>query len=695
MKQKSKARALLGIFVFVAVYIVYLLSMSATTFWQDAGIYLAGIKDLGIIYSPGFPLYVFFGWVWVGLLTLWFGDALTFAQKIHAFSGLWGAGAAIFVGLTVYDMGNLIQLSSDNKDKLKSGGSIIFFASVVAGLASGFSYSLWSQSINAEVYSLAGFFTAVIFWLIVKIVLLVIDGGRKKQVFRWLVLLSVVWGLSFANHPSTIVFFPVLFWLVFRLGFFPWQRKKEYLVGKKKRLGFGWRSWIVFLAFFLISGLLPYIYLPIRSAVEPDYWWSKIDSVESFVNHVTGKVYFTRERAVKLVNMDKLSRYPVLFFQEFFVVGTLFGFYGWWKLLREKYPVKLLGGFGLVFSTVLYLMVSVYERGTEYNLWFIPFYIVFSVFIGIGLLNFFNKRRLNVYMMGFIGLLIVAPQLVVNWQFLNRRSYALPKEFGENLLGKLPGDSILFTIGDQSSAIPRYLQIVEGFRPDIVLIWGDNFLFDWQREHLVKRYPNIVMPEVNDEIIFDDFTEQDRVVREFIYENLKERDIFLITENVIRIPDELFLVPAGTVWKVSENENEVLDFAYWNYQFTDDLRYSQPERSEHSREIKDGMGKVIEVERVKYSDEAKRFELQAKKNLAERCLLFEENGKVLQVRQVDGSAEQWSGKRLLECAAEAYEAMFIVDPDFFHEQIILSTASVFERLGQVDKAKLYYDKANK
>src|SRR3989304_5555668 len=106
-----RSRFLIFTTIFIPTYILYLKTMPSTVFWQDSGIYLAGLFHFGIIYPPGFPLYMLLGVFWLKILSFLptvvlarGGFTLSFAQQVHAFSGLWGAGAATLVGLAVYEI---------------------------------------------------------------------------------------------------------------------------------------------------------------------------------------------------------------------------------------------------------------------------------------------------------------------------------------------------------------------------------------------------------------------------------------------------------------------------------------------------------------------------------------------------------------------------------------------------------------
>ena len=216
--------------VFLIAYLVYGLTWPPTLYWQDAGIYLSAIKTLGIAYPPGFPLYTMLGYLWTRVLP--WG---TFAQQVHSFSALFGAGTAGIMSLSTWKIFSQLNCK---KGKLFWQG----VAAMAIGLTTAFSYSLWAQSINAEVYSLHAFFTALILYITILLGRnKFIFPGTGKQKFLWL-FLAMITGLSFANHPVSLAFLPPLGY-IFQLT----NR------GKKKRRS-GNRGWLLF----LIGVFVPY-----------------------------------------------------------------------------------------------------------------------------------------------------------------------------------------------------------------------------------------------------------------------------------------------------------------------------------------------------------------------------------------------------------------------------------------------------
>jgi len=60
--------------------------------------------------------------------------------------------------------------------------------------------------------------------------------------------------------------------------------------------------------------------------------------------------------------------------------------------------------------------------------------------------------------------------LINNFKTHDRRGFELPREYAANLLVALEPNAILLTYGDNDTFPLWYLQLVEGFRPDVRVV---------------------------------------------------------------------------------------------------------------------------------------------------------------------------------------------------------------------------------
>src|SRR3954469_21616551 len=74
---------------FLVSFALSLSTAGGHVYWQDSGFFLVAVKELGVLYPPGFALYVLLCKAWT--LALWWVD---FTYAVHLFSATCAALAA-------------------------------------------------------------------------------------------------------------------------------------------------------------------------------------------------------------------------------------------------------------------------------------------------------------------------------------------------------------------------------------------------------------------------------------------------------------------------------------------------------------------------------------------------------------------------------------------------------------------------
>jgi hypothetical protein len=137
-------------------------------------------------------------------------------------------------------------------------------AAAAAALAFGVGTTLWSQAVIAEVYALNALFIAI--------TLLVLLLWRDRRGDRYLLLFAFLAGLSLTDHLTSGLLLPAGVLFVALVD----RRKLSDAKLALKGLG-------VFLL-----GLLPYLYLPLRSAMDPPFEANNPTNLERFWYVVSG-----------------------------------------------------------------------------------------------------------------------------------------------------------------------------------------------------------------------------------------------------------------------------------------------------------------------------------------------------------------------------------------------------------------------
>src|SRR5204863_6614282 len=76
-----------------------LISVGSHPYWQDSGVYLTAVKELGVLYAPGFVLYEVLCKAWTVLFFF-----LDFTLAVHLFSSICAAGASAAIAVAVRDL---------------------------------------------------------------------------------------------------------------------------------------------------------------------------------------------------------------------------------------------------------------------------------------------------------------------------------------------------------------------------------------------------------------------------------------------------------------------------------------------------------------------------------------------------------------------------------------------------------------
>src|SRR5262245_19731844 len=86
--------------VFLLCFAVYSLSHGAGPFWQESGLFVAGLKIGAGLAPPGYPLYLLLGRPFVALFQIIL-PGRPFAEGVNAFSAVWAALTAALVAFSV------------------------------------------------------------------------------------------------------------------------------------------------------------------------------------------------------------------------------------------------------------------------------------------------------------------------------------------------------------------------------------------------------------------------------------------------------------------------------------------------------------------------------------------------------------------------------------------------------------------
>ena len=205
-----------GWVVFVIAAITYLLTLEPTTSLWDCGEFIASAYKLEIGHPPGSQVFMIFA----RFFSLFAGsDTSKVAVMINAMSGLVSAFTILFLFWTITHLARKILIKDEgmfNATKITA----IIAAGATGALAYTFSDSFWFSAVEGEVYATSSFFTAAVFWAILKWE----EIADEKYADRWIILIAFLMGLSIGVHLLNLLTLPAIVLVYyFRKFEFSWK----------------------------------------------------------------------------------------------------------------------------------------------------------------------------------------------------------------------------------------------------------------------------------------------------------------------------------------------------------------------------------------------------------------------------------------------------------------------------------------
>ena len=212
---------------------VYIMTMEATGSFWDCGEFASSAYKLQIPHPPGAPLFVL-----IGRLFMVPFDPQHAATGVNLMSALSSGFTILFLFWSITHFAKKLVRSGNEE---LNGGQI--FAAMAAGaigaLAYTFSDSFWYSAVEGEVYALSSFFTAIVFWGMLKWEDAVTEEQKKgitghfTSADRWLILIFYLMGLSIGVHLLNLLTIPAMVMIYYykRYKVTNWGVVAAFLIG--------------------------------------------------------------------------------------------------------------------------------------------------------------------------------------------------------------------------------------------------------------------------------------------------------------------------------------------------------------------------------------------------------------------------------------------------------------------------------
>jgi len=512
-----------------------LATVGSHPFWQDSGLYLTAIKELGVLYPPGFVLYELLCFLWTKLFFF-----LDVTPAVHLFSSVCAALAAATTAVATRDLlrtrGKMFQVAPEDPGPAADGPAIL--AGVL--LAGGFTF--WSTAITAKGYP----FYYLILALLLRGMIRADESGRRRD---FLIVAGLI-GLAWQAHPSATLIGAafVLFTAV----------HARSLGGKGIALGVG-----IAAACALGPSLLLH---PILLARDPWLVFDRPQGVSGLVRYFLG-IRFVGSHGTFGVDGTRVLSFFRYLWEDTLGVGLVFMVVGLLHIGHRNRRLLI----GILAWLVPYAVITIlFKAEGQHDCWFVAARLPLSLAVGVG------ARHLAVHGAPRGGALLAAAGLVgtlwagfANYRDVSQRDYRLAEHYGRILIGTVDPNAIVILSGDDSNALASYLHRVRGERPDVVLVTGSFLQSGWYDQDLVRRNPGLVLPDYAGlRAKFPTVEAKPLAAAAFINANAGARPIFceiVIPPDLLH--DGLMMVPAGVHWKVVPRAatSPLPDLQYWSF----------------------------------------------------------------------------------------------------------------------------------
>jgi hypothetical protein len=202
MKKYKKINSILGWIVFAFASMVFILTSEPTMSFWDCGEYITTAFKLEVGHPPGAPLFQLLG----RFFSLFaFGNVTHVARMVNTMSALSSGLTIMFLFWSITMIAKKIVLIKETEISTPKM-YMIMGAGLVGSLAYTFTDSFWFSAVEGEVYAMSSFFTAVVFWAILKWE----EHSDEKHSFRWLILIAYLMGLSVGVHLLNLLAIPAI-----------------------------------------------------------------------------------------------------------------------------------------------------------------------------------------------------------------------------------------------------------------------------------------------------------------------------------------------------------------------------------------------------------------------------------------------------------------------------------------------------
>jgi hypothetical protein len=191
---------LVGWAAFAVALLTYTLTVEPTVSFWDCGEFLSASYKLEVGHPPGAPFFMLL----VHFFSLFSPDKVHAAHFMNMISVFASAFTILFLFWTITHFAK--KLISENGNLTTAQQIAVLGSGFIGAAAYTFSDSFWFSAVETIVFSASSFFTAIVFWAILKWE----DAADEPYSNRWLIFIAYMMGLSIGVHLLNLLTIPAL-----------------------------------------------------------------------------------------------------------------------------------------------------------------------------------------------------------------------------------------------------------------------------------------------------------------------------------------------------------------------------------------------------------------------------------------------------------------------------------------------------
>jgi hypothetical protein len=202
MRTYKRINDLAGWIIFLVATFVYVKTLEPTASFWDCGEFIACSYKLLVPHPPGAPFFLMIG----RLFSMFATDPSNVAFMVNLLSALSSSFTVLFLYWSITILGRKMLIGDRLTEPTTGQAWLLIGSGAVGALAFTFTDSFWFSAVEAEVYAMSSFFTAIVFWAMLKWE----ARSEEPTADKWLILIAYLTGLSIGVHLLNLLAIPSL-----------------------------------------------------------------------------------------------------------------------------------------------------------------------------------------------------------------------------------------------------------------------------------------------------------------------------------------------------------------------------------------------------------------------------------------------------------------------------------------------------